>query len=197
MKFLFDLGGVFFDWSPRHFFKKVFSTSKEMEFFLLNVCNDEWNLMQDAGRSIANGEKELISKFPQYQKEIKMYYSNHRKMIKGIFPNSIRILKKLKKLGFESYVLSNWSAETFEGMEEEYLFLKLFDGFIISGREKLIKPDRKIYELAIKRFNLNPNNTVFIDDKLDNIKTAVSLGFNTIHLLNPNTIYADIDKYLN
>ena len=73
----------------------------------------------------------------------------------------------------------------------------MFDGFIISGREKLIKPDRKIYELAIKRFNLNPNNTVFIDDKLDNIKTAVSLGFNTIHLLNPNTIYADIDKYLN
>ena len=82
-------------------------------------------------------------------------------------------------------------------MTEEYSFLKLFDGILISGEEKLTKPDLAIYKLAIKRFNLVPEKSVFIDDKLANIKTAKKLGLNTIHLTNPNTIYKDIEKYLN
>ena len=92
--------------------------------------------------------------------------------------------------------MSNWSAETFEGMEEEYPFLKLFDGILISGEEKLIKPNLKIYKLAISKFKLEPKNSVFIDDKIANIKAAKKLGLNTIHLVNPDTIYKDIEKFL-
>ena len=71
MKFLFDLGGVFFDWDPNHFYKNVFENIEEREFFLAEVCNDQWNVQQDAGRSIAEAELELIPKFPHYEKEIK------------------------------------------------------------------------------------------------------------------------------
>ena len=197
MKFLFDLGGVFFDWDPNHFFINVFKESKEREYFLNEICNDSWNIQQDAGRSVNEAELELIPKFPEYESQIRMYYANHRKMIKGIFQESITILNFLKSNNYECYVLSNWSAETFEGMIEDYPFLKHFDGLLISGEDNLIKPDLAIYQLAIKRFNLVPQDCVFIDDKLENVQAAKKLNFNIIHLINPKTIKTDIYKYLN
>ena len=197
MKFLFDLGGVFFDWDPNHFFINIFKDLEERQYFLNEICNDAWNIQQDAGRSIKDAELELIPKFPKYEKQIKMYYANHRNMIKGTFTKSIEILNYLKKNNYECYVLSNWSAETFIGMTENYPFLKKFDGLLISGEDKLIKPNLDIYQLAIERFDLDPHKCVFIDDKLENIETAKKLSFHTIHLTNPQTIKTDIKKYLN
>lgn len=199
MKFLFDLGGVFFDWDPNYFYKNVFETDNERKFFLSNVCNDSWNFKQDEGRSIVDAETELIHQFPKYKKEIKMYYDNHRSMIKGTFKESIAVLKYLKKHNFECFVLSNWSAESFYGpqqsMIDDYPFLKEFDGMLISGEEKMIKPDPKIYYLAIKKFKLEPKKTIFIDDKLENIKAAQLIGFNVIHLLDPSKISEEIKKF--
>ena len=196
MKFLFDLGGVFFDWDPSHFYKNIFKDINEMNFFLEEICNDFWNLQQDSGRTIIEGENELLKVYPKYKKQILMYYKNHHKMFKGTFSDSISILKNLKQLNYPCYVLSNWSAETFLGMKEKYPFLNLFDDMIISGEVKLVKPDPSIYELAIKRFKLEPKNTVFIDDKLENILAAKKLSFKTIHLINPTTIKIEIEKFL-
>ena len=196
MKFLFDLGGVFFDWDPNYFYKDIFDTVDERKYFLAEVCNDQWNFQQDAGRSIAEAELELIPKFPHYKNEIKMYYKNHRKMIRGIFEESIEVLRQLKDKNYKCYVLSNWSAETFEGIPIDYPFMQLFDGLLISGEDKLIKPDQAIYELAKKRFNLDPEETVFIDDKLENIEAAQKLNFKTIHLINPKNIEMEIKKFL-
>ena len=196
MKFLFDLGGVFFDWDPNHFFKDIFDTAEERKYFLTEICSDEWNVKQDAGRTIEDAESELIPKYPHYEKEIQMYYKNHRKMIRGTYDLSIKVLENLKKLNYECYVLSNWSAETFEGMIDDYPFLKLFEGLLISGEEKLMKPDAAIYELAIKRFNLIPKETVFIDDKIENINAARVLDLNIIHLVNPTNIESEINKFL-
>ena len=196
MKFLFDLGGVFFDWDPNYFYKNIFESEEETRYFLDNICNDEWNIKQDKGRLIKEAENELILKYPKYTKEIKMYYKNHRKMFRGIFYKSIEILKGLKNKKYECYVLSNWSWETFNNMDTEYPFLKLFDGLIISGKEKMIKPDKEIYLLAIKKFKLNPNQTVFIDDKIENINTAKNLGFKTIHLSNPELIFDELNRYI-
>ena len=195
MKFLFDLGGVFFDWDPAHFFKDVFSSKKEMDYFLNSICNDEWNIQQDSGKLIKDAEKELINKFPNYKKEILMYYKNHRKMIKKTFQSSIDILKELKTKNYLCYVLSNWSSETFIGMIDEYPFLKNFDGLIISGDYKLVKPDKKFFELAISKFNLIPNNTIFIDDRIDNIQASQELNFKTIHLTDPYQIKEKINEF--
>ena len=92
MKFLFDLGGVFFDWDPNHFFVNEFKEENERRYFLSEICNDQWNIQQDAGRSIRDAELELIPKFPKYKKQIQLYYKNHRNMIKGTFKESILIL---------------------------------------------------------------------------------------------------------
>ena len=197
MKFLFDLGGVFFDWDPKYFFKNIFSDPEEMNYFLTYICNDEWNIKQDEGRSIEEAENEIIYKFPKYKNFIKMYYANHRKMIKKTFDLSIQVLDELKRKNYSCYVLSNWSAETFHGMTKDYPFLNKFDGMLISGEDKLLKPDPEIYQLAIKRFNLDPSNCVFIDDKIANVEAAKKLGFNIIHLVDPKTIKSDIENFLN
>ena len=196
MKFLFDLGGVFFDWDPNYFFKNVFDDDEERKYFLNEVCNDQWNLQQDAGRSIAEAELQLIPKFPHYENKIKMYYKNHRKMIRGTFEEPIEVLRQLKDKNYKCYVLSNWSAETFVGMTDDYPFLQSFNGLLISGEDNLMKPDAAIYELAISRFNLIPQETVFIDDKLENIEAAKNLNLQTIHLVDPNKIELEIDKFI-
>ena len=196
MKFLFDLGGVFFDWDPHHFYQHVFEDQVERDNFLNNICNDQWNIKQDAGRLIKDAEIELINNFPMYENEIKLYYKNHRKMFRQIFQQSIEILNELIEKNFECYVLSNWSWETFHGMEEEYPFLNKFNGLIISGKEKLVKPNLEIYKLAINRFNLIPKETIFIDDRKENIEAAKKLNFLTIHLTNPKIITKEIKKYL-
>jgi len=117
-------------------------------------------------------------------------------MIRGVFQDSVQILSKLKSLNYQCYVLSNWSAETFEGMMLEYPFLNKFDGMIISGKEKLVKPDEEIYKLAIKRFALIPEETIFIDDRIENINSAKLLGFKTIHLIDPKKIKEKIEELI-
>tara|TARA_B110000196_G_scaffold320052_1_gene340254 strand:+ start:1016 stop:1606 length:591 start_codon:yes stop_codon:yes gene_type:complete len=196
MKFLFDLGGVFFDWDPKFFLKNIFTNEEELDYFIENICNDNWNLKQDKGRSIIEGEKDLIEKFPEYEDKIKIYYPNHRKMFKNIFQESVDILLKLKHQKYLCYVLSNWSSETFIGMKDDYDFLNKFDGMIISGEEKLVKPDEEIYKLAIKRFSLIPEETIFIDDRIENINSAKLLDFKTIHLTDPKKIKEKIEKLI-
>ena len=196
MKFLFDLGGVFFDWDPKYYYENIFSNKNEMNYFLNKVCSNEWNAKQDEGKLIIDAEKELITKFHNYKNEIKMYYSNHRKMLGRVYKDSINLLLDLRRKNYLCYVLSNWSAETFIGMTEDYLFLNEFDGIMISGEEKMMKPNEEIFTLALKRFNLIPNDTLYIDDKIENINSAKKLNFNTVHLIDPKKIREEVYQFI-
>ena len=117
-------------------------------------------------------------------------------MIRKVYQDSIEMLFVLKQKNYLCYVLSNWSAETFIGMTDDYPFLKQFDGFLISGEVKLAKPSKEIYELAISKFKLIPEKTIFVDDRLENINIANSLGFNTVHLKNPKIIKEKLKKFI-
>ena len=196
-KFLFDLGNVFFDWNPERILKPIFNDDERMNFFINNISFPLLDTRCDAGITIEVAVNDAIKKFPEFEKEIKFYYPNHGNMVGGFFQKTVDVFYKIKELNYPCFVLSNWSAETYEGMEEKYPFLKDFDGKIISGRDFLIKPDPAIYELAISRFNLIPEETLFIDDRLDNIEAAQNLNFQTIHLTNPSLIQDLIDPYIN
>ena len=196
-KFLFDLGNVFFDWNPERILKPIFNDDERMNFFINNISFPLLDTRCDAGITIEVAVNDAIKKFPEFEKEIKLYYPNHGNMVGGFFQKTVDVFYKIKELNYPCFVLSNWSAETYEGMEETYPFLKDFDGKIISGRDFLIKPDPAIYELAISRFDLIPQETLFIDDRLDNIEAAQNLNFQTIHLTNPSLIQDLIDPYIN
>ena len=195
-KFLFDLGNVFFDWNPERVLKPIFNDDERMNFFINNISFPLLDTRCDAGITIEIAVNDAIKKFPDFENEIKLYYPNHGNMVGGFFQKTVDIFYKVKELNYPCYILSNWSAETYEGMEEKYPFLKDFEGKIISGRDFLIKPDPAIYELAISRFDLVPQETLFIDYRLDNIEAAQKLNFQTIHLTDPSLIQELIKPYI-
>ena len=195
-KFLFDLGNVFFDWNPERVLKPIFNDDERMNFFINNISFPLLDTRCDAGITIEIAVNDAIKKFPDFENEIKLYYPNHGNMVGGFFQKTVDIFYKVKELNYPCYILSNWSAETYEGMEQKYPFLKDFEGKIISGRDFLIKPDPAIYELAISRFDLVPQETLFIDDRLDNIEAAQKLNFQTIHLTDPSLIQELIEPYI-
>jgi 2-haloacid dehalogenase len=178
---IFDFGGVLIDWNPRYMYQDEFEEISEMEYFLKEVCTDDWNLQQDKGRSLAEGTRNLQEKFPEHAVKIRLYYDQWQKMIKGDIPQNVALLRKLKEK-YKLYGLTNWSAETFPIVFKQYSFFTLFDGIVISGEEKLIKPDKKIFERMLERYHLEAKNALFIDDNMNNIQAAKEMGFATIHV---------------
>jgi 2-haloacid dehalogenase len=178
---IFDFGGVLIDWNPRYMYRDEFEESSEMEDFLSEVCTDDWNLQQDKGRSLAEGTRILQDRFPEHAVKIRLFYDQWEKMVKGDIPQNVSLLRKLKEK-YKLYGLTNWSAETFPIVFKRYSFFTLFDGIVISGEEKLIKPDKKIFEIMLERYQLEAKNALFIDDNINNIRSAKELGFETIHV---------------
>jgi len=184
---IFDFGGVLVDWNPRYLYKSHFSNEQEMEHFLKNICTDEWNAEQDRGRSLVEGTLLLQNKFPEFHSHIQLFYDRWETMLKGDIPETVSLLYKLKAK-YKIYGLTNWSAETISIAYKRFSFFKEFDGIVVSGEEKLIKPDQQIYTVLLDRYNLNAANTVFIDDNLKNIKAAEEVGLNGIHFENADQL---------
>ncbi len=179
---IFDFGGVLMDWNPRYFFKDYFGDDERMEYFLKNIAVDEWNAEQDRGRSLAEGTEIQVEKFPDWEKEIRAYYDNWTTMLRSDIPENVEVLRKLAKTDYQLFGLTNWSHETFPYALANYDFFELFDGkIVVSGEEKLIKPNPKIWEILLERYNIKAEESVFIDDNLKNIEVAKSLGFITVH----------------
>ena len=194
---IFDFGGVLLDWNPRYHYKSYFNNDEEMEHFLADICNGEWNIRQDAGRPFAEAVKELQAKFPEYAEAIQMYDDDWEKMLKCELPESIDLLKELKFMGYGIYGLTNWSAEKIGYAFANYSFFSLFDGIVVSGVEKVVKPDRKIYEILLERYSLKPGECVFIDDNQDNVDMAKVLGINAIRFDNIGNVKEHLETLLN
>ncbi|MCQ4034533.1 HAD family hydrolase [Kaistella montana] len=180
---IFDFGGVLMDWNPRYFFKDYFNDDEKMEFFLKNIADDEWNAEQDRGRSLAEGTEILVTKFPDWETEIRAYYDNWTTMLKSDIPENVAVLKQLKHSEYELFGLTNWSAETFPYALSNYDFFEIFEEkIVVSGEEKLIKPDPKIWHVLLEKYQLNAEESVFIDDNPKNIEIAKNIDFITVHI---------------
>jgi 2-haloacid dehalogenase len=186
---VFDLGGVLIDWNPNYLFLPMFDGDQASVDALLNqVCTPEWNAKQDAGRSLAEAVEERVAKFPEYAAYIEAYYQRWEEMIGGAISGTVEILSNLREKGFPLFALSNWSAETYPKAVRMFEFLNWFDDVIISGREKLVKPDPAIYRLLLQRINREAENCLFIDDTAHNIHAAQRLGFQTVHFTSPEQL---------
>ena len=190
---IFDFGGVVMDWDPRYFFKDHFNDDDKMEYFLKNIVTDEWNGEQDRGRTLAEGTELQVAKHPEWEKEIRAYYDNWTTMLKSDIPHNVEVLRKLEHSKYELFGLTNWSAETFPYALENYDFFTIFkEKIVVSGTEKLIKPDPTIWNLLLNRYQIKAEESVFIDDNAKNIEVAKSLGFICVHI-KENT---DLEKEL-
>jgi len=180
---VFDFGGVLVDWNPEYLFKDVFRDKSELDHFLENVCTPDWNEKQDAGRSLSEAILTLQEKHPKYRKEIRLYYDEWTTMLGGPITQNVALLKPLKA-NYRLFGLTNWSAETFPIAFNLYPLFGEFEGIVISGVERLAKPDDRIYLLLLERYSLVAAECLFIDDNARNIRAAKTLGFHTIYLHN-------------
>ena len=98
---IFDFGGVVMDWNQRYFYKTYFNDDEKMEFFLKNICSDEWNAEQDRGRTLTEGTELLVAEFPDWEKEIRAFYDHWTAMLKGEISENVEALRKLAETDFE------------------------------------------------------------------------------------------------
>jgi 2-haloacid dehalogenase len=186
---LLDLGGVFLDWDPRYLYRKLFDDDVAgMEHFLANVCTTAWHVEQDRGQSISEACAERRAEFPEYAELIDAWGERSEEMINGVIKGTVEVFAELKETGVPCYALSNMERENWERRSEIYDFLGWFDGYFISGLEGVIKPDSEYFERALERFNLRPDEVLFVDDRADNVAAARALGMPAVVFISPQAL---------
>ena len=193
---VFDLGGVLIDWNPEYVYLKEFRGDREkMNWFFDEICTSEWNENQDAGYPLRKATEERVALFPAHERLIRMYYGEWEQMLGYELTGTVEILKKLHQSpNYSIYALTNWSGETFPVALQKFPFLSWFEGIVVSGDEKLKKPDPAIYQLLLERYQLKAADCVFIDDRADNVEAAVALGFEGIHFSNHKQLQNELLK---
>ena len=177
---VFDLGAVLIDWNPRHLYRKLFDREAEMEAFLRDICTPEWNAEQDRGRSWADAVALLSAEHPEHRSLIHAYKDRWEEMMTGPIQGTVDILNRLKQEGYELHALTNWSAETFPIARRRFEFLDQFETILVSGEERMMKPEAQIFELLLARIGHPAERCLFIDDSAKNIEAAAALGFDAI-----------------
>ena len=195
-KVIFDVGQVLVKFNPRNLFIKILKDEEKVDFFLKNICTWEWHIQQDLIYDTSKAAGPVIKKYPEYKEAIEAFYGRFLEMIDSVHQENVNLALKLKQKGYPIYLLSNFPGDQFEKYRLQNSFLDEFDDRIISGDVGLAKPDIKIYELAIQKFNLVPEESLFIDDKIENIKGAEKVGIQTIHLEQPKDLKNLIKKFI-
>src|ERR1700758_2542068 len=125
---IFDLGNVLIGWDPRRLYRQLIEDEAQMEWFLREVCNSEWNEQQDAGRPWAEGTALLRARFPEHAELIDAYHMRWKETLLGPIEDSVEVLAELKARGVRLLALTNWSQETFPVALQLYPFLQWFEG---------------------------------------------------------------------
>jgi len=189
---VFDLGGVLIDWDPRYLYRQLFDDPDAMESFLAEVTTAEWNAHQDAGRPWAEAIELLVAEHPERRELIEAFHGRWPEMLAGEIPGTVHVLAELRAAGVRLVALSNWSAEMFPIARERFDFLAWFEGIVISGDVGVNKPDRRIFELLIDRFGIEPAAALFIDDSSANVEAATALGFHAIQFTDPTALRVEL-----
>ena len=190
---MFDLGGVLIDWDPRYLYRKLLADEAAVEEFLATVCTPEWNAEQDRGRPFAEGVAELVERHPVHAAAITAYHERWTEMLGGDIAGTVELLDELRDTGVPLYALTNWSAETFGIARERFGFLEWFDGVLVSGEERMIKPDPAIFRLLLDRFGLDPGAAFYVDDSPANVAAAGELGFDAVRFTGPEQLRRDLE----
>ena len=189
---LFDLGGVLLGWEPSRAFAHVLDPAL-VEEFMARIDFPAWNRGSDAGRPYDTSEQELITRFPADEAAIQAYRRHFELTLTGLVPGTGAVLAELQQAGVRCAALTNWSAETFPVARQRFGLLRRFVGVLVSGEERLAKPDPAIFTLALERFGLDAETCVFIDDSPANVAAANALGMTGLHFTDADRLRADLE----
>jgi 2-haloacid dehalogenase len=189
---VFDVGKVLFEWDLRHLFAKLIADPNELDWFLNNVVTPSWHFQHDAGRPLDDMIAQRCAEFPNHIELINAYPARFNETIPGPVPGSLEIVKELSARGVPLFAITNFGAEFWDMFRPTQPIFDLFDDIVVSGTEKMVKPDPAIYQLALRRFGLPPGEAIFIDDVQANVDAARANGFAAHHFLNAETLRAEL-----
>lgn len=178
---IFDVGKVLYDWSPRFLYERLIPEGEALDAFLRDVVTEDWHFQHDAGRPFAQTAVELAAKFPEHADLIHQWGPRFLESIGAPIAGMHDLVADLDAAGMPLFAITNFSGEFFPGLRarDAYLFDRFRD-IVVSGDEKLVKPDPAIYRLALDRFALTAAEAVFVDDNPANVASAAAMGIHAI-----------------
>jgi len=191
---LWDLGRTLADWNPDYLYRRLIPDAEERRDFLMSVCTMDWHEAHDRGVSMAANREALIRQHPDRAALIEAWDTGWNAMFSGYMPGMDGVIETLHARGVPQYALSNMPAEKWAAVLALYPAFGLFETAVISGQEGLVKPDPAIYALTAARIGTPPPETLFIDDRLDNIEAGARAGFAVHHFTGAPALKAELDR---
>lgn len=195
---VFDLGGVLIDWNPEHLYRKLIPDDAERKLFLTEVCTRDRHYRHDKGCSFAENARELLDKYAEDVRTTSLilaWRDRFNEMNKEPIQGTVDILTQLHRAGTGLYALTNWVAEFFPPPKERFPFLSFFKKIVVSGVERVAKPEPAIYQIFLMRTGIVPSETVFIDDRKENLDPAKALGIQTLFFTTPKALGCDLAAF--
>lgn len=176
---VFDVGNVLYHWDIRALYAKLIADPARLDWFCTHVVTPEWHFQHDAGRPAAETTAELIAEHPAERALIEAYVPRWLETIPGPVAGMPELVARIAAARKPLFAITNFSHEFWPRfvVTQPDMFGHFLD-IVVSGEERLVKPDPAIYRLAIERFGLKcPARALFVDDREDNIDAARASGF--------------------
>lgn len=151
-----------------------------MERFLATACAMDWILELDGVEDFAAPVERRVAAFPDFAEELRMFDTRWLETLGGAIDENLALMRRLKAREHPVYALTNFNAQKFEEARALYPFLDDFDEIVVSGREKTIKPEPRIFEILFERSGRRPQDLLFVDDSPRNVAAAERLGMAAI-----------------
>ncbi|MEE4154181.1 MAG: HAD family phosphatase [Erythrobacter sp.] len=174
---VFDVGRVLFQWQLRALFEKLIADEQELDWFLANVVTEEWHFEHDRGATLAEMLPARMAQFPQHALLIAAYAARFNETVPGPVPGVHDIVDRLHERGVPLFCLTNFGDELFRAFRAGHDIFDLFEDIIVSGAEKLAKPDPRIYRIVEERSGRLGSELFFTDDNPANIEAARERGW--------------------
>lgn len=187
---VYDFGNVLIGWDP--FGPYAGRPRAEVEAFFEAVDFGSINHAADAGTPYSVLLERVGRTHPDHVEDLRRYVDHYELSLTGPIEGSAELVAELKGLGLRLYGLTNWQAETFHSAEPAAPAIGLMEDVIVSGREGMAKPDRRIFELVVERFGVDPSRAVFVDDKTVNVDAARGVGFHGVVFTDTGSLRRDL-----
>ena len=192
---VFDIGRVIVQWNLRFLFEKLIEDRAQLDWFLANVVSEEWHHQQDEGRALADMVAERTAQFPEHEALITAYSTRFAETYPDHIPGTLDIIARLKERGVPLFGLSNFGADFWDEFLAGQTVFEGFGDIVVSGHEKVAKPDPAIYAIAEDRFGHPPERLLFIDDKAENIAAATARGWHGHVFIDAATLESELQGF--
>jgi 2-haloacid dehalogenase len=189
---VWDIGRVLVQWDFPRIWRDVIPDDAERAAFTSTVVCEAWHSRHDRGVPMAALVAERIALYPQHRALIERYQTHWLLSVPGPIDGTHRLIERLAARGVPQFSITNFGAEAFALFRPTFPILDHMADIVVSGEERLVKPDAAIFDLAAARFGHDPARMLFIDDNAQNIAAARDLGWH-VHLFSGDVAALEAD----